>query len=129
MLVVEDLQVEFGGVLALAGVSFSVEPGTITSLIGPNGAGKTTAFNVITGYLRPTRGRVAWEGEPIAGRRPCDIARRGLVRTFQRPSVLPTLSVFDNVRTGLHLRGTAGVWSVLARTPRVSPQQPRASAA
>src|SRR6267143_67895 len=129
MLVVENLQVKFGGVLALAGVSFSVQPGTITSLIGPNGAGKTTAFNAITGYLRPTRGRVAWQGEPIAGRRPCEIARRGVVRTFQRTSVFPTLSVFDNVRTGLHLRGTAGVWSILGRTRRVSAEERRLAAA
>ena len=129
MLVVENLGVEFGGVVALAGVSFRVQPGTITSLIGPNGAGKTTAFNAITGYLRPSRGRVAWEGEALAGRRPCDIARRGVVRTFQRTSVFPTLSVFDNVRTGLHLRGTAGVWSVLARTPRVSAEEARLAAA
>jgi branched-chain amino acid transport system ATP-binding protein len=129
MLVVQNLQVEFGGVVALAGVSFSVQPGTITSLIGPNGAGKTTAFNAITGYLRPTRGRVAWQGEPIAGRRPCEIARRGVVRTFQRTSVFPTLSVFDNVRTGLHLRGTAGVWSILGRTSRVSAEERRLAAA
>ncbi len=95
MLVVDNLGVDFGGVVALAGVSFSVRPGTITSLIGPNGAGKTTAFNAITGYLRPSRGRVAWQGEPIAGRRPCEIARRRVVRTFQRTSVFPTLSVFE----------------------------------
>src|SRR5207253_5853925 len=129
MLVVEDLQVEFGGVLALAGVSFSVEPGTITSLIGPNGAGKTTAFNAITGYLRPSRGRVAWEGERLGGRRPCEIARRGVVRTFQRTSVFPTLSVFDNVRTGLHLRGAAGLLSVLARTSRLRAEEARLAAA
>src|SRR2546428_9253901 len=129
MLVVEDLRVEFGGVVALAGISFSVKPGTITSLIGPNGAGKTTAFNAITGYLRPSRGRIAWNGEALGGRRPCDIARRGVVRTFQRTSVFPALSVFDNVRTGLHLRGTAGVWSVLARTPRVSAEEARLAAA
>src|SRR5213080_4781578 len=129
MLIVEDLRVEFGGVVALAGISFRVQPGTITSLIGPNGAGKTTAFNAITGYLRPTRGRVAWEGEALAGRRPCDIARRGVVRTFQRTSVFPTLSVFDNVLTGLHLRGTAGVWSVLARTSRVSAEEARLATA
>jgi branched-chain amino acid transport system ATP-binding protein len=87
MLVVDDLRVEFGGVIALAGVSFRVQRGTITSLIGPNGAGKTTAFNAITGYLRPTRGRVAWDGAPLGGNRPSDIARRGVVRTFQRTSV------------------------------------------
>jgi branched-chain amino acid transport system ATP-binding protein len=112
MLVVEDLQVSFGGVAALAGVSFIVRPGTITSLIGPNGAGKTTAFNAITGYLRPRRGRVTWDSLPLGGR-PCDIARRGVVRTFQKTSVFPALTVFDNVRTGLHLRGRAGLWSVL----------------
>jgi|SRR6059036_1664603 len=123
MLVVEDLRVEFGGVVALAGISFSVRPGTITSLIGPNGAGKTTAFNAITGYLRPSRGRIAWDGEALGGRRPCDIARRGVVRTFQRTSVFPALSVFDNVRTGLHLRGSAGLWSVLARTARARAEE------
>jgi branched-chain amino acid transport system ATP-binding protein len=129
MLSVENLRVEFGGVVALAGVSFNVSPGTITSLIGPNGAGKTTAFNAITGYLAPSAGRVAWEGEPLAGRRPCDIARRGVVRTFQRTSVFPTLSVFANVLTGLHLRGTAGFWRVLARTAGVSAEEARLAAA
>ena len=123
MLIVEDLRVEFGGVVALAGISFRVQAGTITSLIGPNGAGKTTAFNAITGYLRPSHGRVAWEGQPLDGRRPCDIARHGVVRTFQRTSVFPALSVFDNVRTGLHLRGSSGLWSVLAGTARARAEE------
>src|ERR671922_315838 len=118
MLVIDDLRVEFGGVVALAGISFRVQPGTITSLIGPNGAGKTTAFNAITGYLRASRGRVVWDGDALTGRRPCEIARRGVVRTFQRTSVFPALSVFDNVRTGMHLRGSVGLWSVLAGTSR-----------
>jgi branched-chain amino acid transport system ATP-binding protein len=113
-LTVEDLAVEFGGVSALAGVSFAVRAATITSLIGPNGAGKTTAFNAITGYLRPRRGRVLWNGEPLTGRRPCDIARRGVVRTFQRTSVFPSLDVLDNIKIGLHLRGQARVLSILA---------------
>jgi branched-chain amino acid transport system ATP-binding protein len=112
-LVVEDLAVAFGGVAALGGVSFEVRPGTITSLIGPNGAGKTTAFNAITGYLRPRRGRVAWDGVPLAGRRPCEIAQRGIVRTFQKTSVFPALSVRDNVMVGLHLRGSAGLPAIL----------------
>jgi branched-chain amino acid transport system ATP-binding protein len=114
VLVVEDLSVEFGGVVALSGVSFTVRPGTITSLIGPNGAGKTTAFNAITGYLRPRRGRVTFGDAGVMGRRPCDIARRGVVRTFQKTSVFPTLSVLDNVLIGLHLRGRAGLASILA---------------
>jgi len=128
MLDVSDLRVEFGGVIALAGISFRVQRGTITSLIGPNGAGKTTAFNAITGYLRPARGRVSWDGAALDGRRPCDIARRGVVRTFQRTSVFPALSVFDNVRSGLHLRGAAGFWSVLVSTPRVRAEEARLAA-
>src|SRR5262249_61888795 len=90
---------------------------------------KPPASNAITGYLRPTRGRVAWNGAARGGRRPCDIARRGVVRTFQRTSVFPALSVFDNVRTGLHLRGAAGFWSVLARTPRMRAEEARLAAA
>ena len=112
-LAVEDLAVEFGGVTALSGVSFVVRPGTITSLIGPNGAGKTTAFNAITGYLRSGRGRVTFGDEPLTGRRPCDIARRGVVRTFQKTSVFPTLSVLDNVLIGLHLRARSGLGAIL----------------
>ena len=123
MLVVDDLRVSFGGVAALAGVSFAVQPGTITSLIGPNGAGKTTAFNAITGYLRAERGRVSYGDAVLTGLRPCDIARRGVVRTFQRTSVFPALSVVDNVLTGLHLRGRAGVWAVLAGRRRVHDEE------
>ena len=100
-----DVSVSFGGVAALAGVSFAVAPDAVTSLIGPNGAGKTTAFNVITGFQRPTRGEVTWEGRPLTGLRPCRVAARGVVRTFQRTSVFPGLSVLDNVLTALHLRG------------------------
>jgi branched-chain amino acid transport system ATP-binding protein len=123
--VVQDLAVEFGGVTALSGVSFAVRAETITSLIGPNGAGKTTAFNAITGYLRPGRGRVAFGDAELTGGRPCDIARRGVVRTFQKTSVFPALSVLENVRTGLHLRGRAGVWSVLAGARRVRAEEAR----
>src|SRR5437899_2732295 len=111
---VRDLTVRFGGVAALGGVSFDVRPGSITSLIGPNGAGKTTAFNAITGFLRPTRGLISYGGAVLSGLRPCDIARRGVVRTFQKTSVFPALTVLENVLTGLHLRGRAAVWSALA---------------
>jgi branched-chain amino acid transport system ATP-binding protein len=124
-LAVEDLAVEFGGVAALSGVSFEVRPGTITSLIGPNGAGKTTAFNAITGYLRPRRGRVTFDGEPLTGRRPCDVARRGVVRTFQKTSVFPALSVRDNVMIGLHLRGRSGIFGILAGRRAVADEEAR----
>ncbi len=124
-LAVEDLAVEFGGVAALAGVSFAVHPATITSLIGPNGAGKTTAFNAITGYLRPRRGRVTFGDEPLTGRRPCDIARRGVVRTFQKTSVFPALAVLDNVLIGLHLRGRAGFAAIVAGRRAVAAEEAR----
>ena len=116
---VRAVAVHFGGVAALGGISFGVEPGRVTSLIGPNGAGKTTAFNVITGFQRPTAGDVRWEGRPISGLRPCRIAERGIVRTFQKTSVFPGLTVLDNVLTALHLRGRVGLAAALLARGRV----------
>ena len=127
-LAVRGLAVQFGGVSALADVSFAVEPGTITSLIGPNGAGKTTAFNAITGYLRPIRGSVLYDGVPLDGLRPSQISRRGVVRTFQKTSVFPTLSVEENVMIGLHPRGRAGFWSILAARRSVRAEEMRLAA-
>jgi len=118
-LVVRDLAVSFGGVAALGGVSFTVERGTVTSLIGPNGAGKTTAFNVITGYLPAASGEVTYEGIALTGLRPHDIAGRGIVRTFQKTSLFPALSAFDNVMIGLHLRARATLAQALFRRRRV----------
>jgi branched-chain amino acid transport system ATP-binding protein len=124
-LAVSGLTVSFGGVAALAGVTFTVGPGTITSLIGPNGAGKTTAFNAITGYLRPTAGRVRWDETSLAGLRPCDVAARGVVRTFQKTSVFPSLTAAENVLIGLHLRGRAGLFGVLAASRAVAGEEAR----
>jgi len=125
MLEVREVAVRFGGVSALGGVSFAVAPGTVTSLIGPNGAGKTTAFNVITGFQRPSAGRVSHEGVAITGWRPHRIAERGVVRTFQKTSVFPGLTVMDNVLTGLHLRGRVGVAAVLLARRRVRDEEQR----
>jgi len=124
---IRDLAVSFGGVAALAGVSFDVHPGTITSVIGPNGAGKTTAFNAITGYLAPTRGRIEYDGGPLTGLRPSAVAARGIVRTFQRTSVFPALTVADNVMTGLHLRGAAGFLDVVLGRRRLAAEESRLS--
>ncbi len=123
MLEVRDLAVRFGGVSAVAGVSFGVAAGTVTSLIGPNGAGKTTAFNVITGFQRPTAGGVFHDGLAITGWRPHRIAARGLVRTFQKTSLFPALSVRENVLTGLHLRGGVGFAAALLRRGRVRDEE------
>ncbi len=116
---VQDLAVSFGGVTALAGVSFAVEPGSITSLIGPNGAGKTTAFNAITGYVRPSGGEVRYDGHSLGGLRACDIAARGVVRTFQKTSLFPELTTFDNVMIGLHMRVQTSLFDVLFRRRRL----------
>jgi branched-chain amino acid transport system ATP-binding protein len=118
-LTVRELAVSFGGVTALAGVSFAVEPGSITSLIGPNGAGKTTAFNAITGYVRPTAGEVRYEGRSLRGLRACDVAARGVVRTFQKTSVFPDLTAFQNVMIGLHRRVRTTLVDVFFRPRRV----------
>jgi len=126
-LTIRDLAVSFGGVAALAGVSFDVHPGTITSVIGPNGAGKTTAFNAITGYLAPTRGRIEYDGGPLTGLRPSAVAARGIVRTFQRTSVFPALTVADNVMIGLHLRGAAGFLDVVLGRRRLAAEESRLS--
>jgi len=125
---VRDLAVRFGGVAALGGVSFEVRPGTITSVIGPNGAGKTTAFNAITGYLRPARGEITWDGAPLTGLPPSAIASRGVVRTFQKTSVFPSLSVADNVAIGLHLRLSAGLLDVLLGRRRARDEERRVAA-
>ena len=103
---IRDLRKDFGGVRAVDGVSFEVPEGTILGLIGPNGAGKTTLFNLVSGYLRPTRGTVSVFGEEVTGLKPFALARRGLTRTFQVVRPFPRLTVLENVMVGalLHER-------------------------
>lgn len=96
-LTVEDMRKSFRGVAAVRNASFSVAAGSITALIGPNGAGKTTMFDLISGFLRPDSGRVLHGGHDLSGRRPEDIARLGIVRTFQLTRTFPALSVLENM--------------------------------
>ena len=104
-LTVEKVAVHFGGLVALSDMNFTVGEGEIVSLIGPNGAGKTTAFNVVTGFLEPTRGAVSYRGTALNGLKPHQIADLGLIRTFQRTSVFPNDTVYDNLLIGLHRQG------------------------
>jgi branched-chain amino acid transport system ATP-binding protein len=101
ILVTEDLTKEFAGFVAVNGVNLRVARGTIHALIGPNGAGKTTCFNLLTKFLQPTRGRITFKGRDITALPPTDIARLGLVRSFQISAVFPHLSVLENVRIAL----------------------------
>lgn len=97
----KGLTKEFKGFVAVNDVDLSVEKGTIHALIGPNGAGKTTCFNLLTKFLQPTRGTIAYEGRDITRLAPAEIARLGMVRSFQISAIFPDLSVLQNVRVAL----------------------------
>jgi branched-chain amino acid transport system ATP-binding protein len=99
-----DLCKEFAGYKAVAGVSLSVKKGSIHGLIGPNGAGKTTCFNLISKFLQPTRGSIVVAGEDVTKLRPYQIARKGLVRSFQISSIFPNMTTLDNVQVALQQR-------------------------
>jgi branched-chain amino acid transport system ATP-binding protein len=118
VLTVEHVAVHFGGLVAIADMNFVVHAGEVLGLIGPNGAGKTTAFNVITGFLRPTHGEVRYKGVSLNGLKPHEVTSLGLVRTFQRTSVFQNNTVFENVLIGLHRRGRATVLDTLLALPR-----------
>ncbi len=101
ILATEGLAKEFRGVVAVDGVDLAVERGTIHALIGPNGAGKTTCFNLLTKFLSPTRGRITFKGRDITRTAPADVARLGIVRSFQISATFPHLTVLENVRIAL----------------------------
>jgi branched-chain amino acid transport system ATP-binding protein len=111
LLAVEDLILSFGGVHALAGVSLTVARGELAAIIGPNGAGKTSLLNTISGLYVPQCGDIRFDGAQIVGRRPHDIARLGIARTFQNLGLFPKLSVLDNLLVGRHLHMRAGIVS------------------
>jgi len=115
---VEHVTVRFGGLVAVSDLNFTVTESEIVGLIGPNGAGKTTAFNVITGFLRPSQGAVRYRGKSLNGLKPHEVAALGLVRTFQRTSVFQNNTVFENVLTGLHRRGRDTLSDTLLALPR-----------
>jgi branched-chain amino acid transport system ATP-binding protein len=104
ILITEGLTKDFKGFTAVSEVDLSVRRGSIHALIGPNGAGKTTCFNLLTKFLTPTRGRIHYKGRDITASKSADIARLGLVRSFQISAVFPHLSVLENVRIALQRR-------------------------
>jgi branched-chain amino acid transport system ATP-binding protein len=108
LLEVQDIRVEFGGVVALDDLSFTVDAGQICALIGPNGAGKTTLFNVLSRLYEPRNGRVVFDGTNLLDRPPHRIATLGITRSFQNLALFPTLTVAQNVMTGMHRSGGAG---------------------
>src|SRR5215211_1650923 len=97
----QGLTKEFKGFTAVSDVNLAIQRGTIHALIGPNGAGKTTCFNLLTKFLDPSRGTIQYNGRDITGMKPADVARLGLIRSFQISAVFPHLSVLENVRLAL----------------------------
>jgi branched-chain amino acid transport system ATP-binding protein len=116
-LALESLQRSFGALMAVSGVTLSVARRERRAIIGPNGAGKTTLFNLITGHLAPTAGRIVFDGVSIAGLPPYAVARRGIARSFQRTNVFPRLSVHENLRLAAAARGR-GTYDLLGSVTR-----------
>ena len=106
LLEVRNLTKHFGGLAAIDDVGFGIDLGGIVGLIGPNGSGKTTLFNLVSGFYRPDRGEIVFKGESICGRKPNEICRRGIARTFQIVKPLPKITVFKNVRIGAYNRSS-----------------------
>src|SRR4029078_11752225 len=114
---VQNLTRRFGGLVAVKDVSLSVEAGESRGLIGPNGAGKTTLFNLVSGSLPPTSGRVRFDGHDVTRQPMHGLVRRCLVRTFQHAQLFPTFTVLKNVLMGLQIHARSGFWAGLLDTP------------
>ncbi len=112
-----DVTIRFGGLKAVGELSFAVAPGELVGLIGPNGAGKTTVFNLITGVYTPTAGQLHFNGVPVPGKKPHEITRLGIARTFQNIRLFQSLSVLDNVRAAMLTHLKRGIIHSLTRGP------------
>jgi branched-chain amino acid transport system ATP-binding protein len=122
---VDNVSVRFGGIVALEGLSFTIDSGQICALIGPNGAGKTTFFNVVSRLYLPTEGRVHFAGLDLLGLPSHRIARAGITRTFQNLALVPGLTVLDNVMVGAHSDSRGGFLASALRLPPVLGEERR----
>ena len=119
LLVAVQIRKEFGGLLAVNDLDFTIPPRSLVSLIGPNGAGKTTFFNMLTGLYKPTAGAVIFDGHDVTGKPPHAITKAGIVRTFQNIRLFPQMSALENVLVGMHSRLKGGILGSILGTPRV----------
>lgn len=110
LLLARDVTMRFGGVTAVNELSLALPKGSITGIIGPNGAGKTTAFNVLSGFYTPQGGDVIFDGHSIKGRKPYDICRQGMARTFQNIRLSQHMTVLENIMVGCHVRRHCPWW-------------------
>lgn len=123
MLAVENLGIQFGGLHAVEGVTYGVKPGAVNAVIGPNGAGKSTFFNLISGFYRPTSGRITWQGEDVTRLAAHQMAARGVARTFQTTSLFRELPTLPNVLMGHRVHTRSGVWDAILRTGRLRAEE------
>jgi branched-chain amino acid transport system ATP-binding protein len=119
LLVANDVRKEFGGLVAVNDVDFSIPEQGIVGLIGPNGAGKTTFFNMLTGVYKPTAGRIEFAGTNVTGKPPHAITKLGIGRTFQNIRLFQHMSSLENVLVGMHARLRGGIIASVVRTPRL----------
>ena len=126
ILLTQKLRKEFGGLVAVDDVDFTVPEGSIVSLIGPNGAGKTTFFNMLTGVYKPTAGRVVFAGEDLTGKPPHTFTQRGIGRTFQNIRLFQNMTALENVLVGMHVRLKSNAFQAILRTPAVRHEEKEA---
>jgi branched-chain amino acid transport system ATP-binding protein len=119
LLVAEDVRKEFGGLIAVNDLTFTIPNRSIVSLIGPNGAGKTTFFNMLTGLYKPTDGVIMFDGVDVTDKPPHAITKLGVGRTFQNIRLFPQMTALENVLVGMHSRLKGGIIGSVLRTPRV----------
>lgn len=123
LLRIEGLTRRFGGLVAVDNVSLDIPAQGLSAIIGPNGAGKTTLFNMISGFIPPSAGRVYFDGQEITGLPPESIARRGLIRTFQLVQLFEGLTVLENVKVGCHLHTRGGLLAALMPLARARAEE------
>jgi branched-chain amino acid transport system ATP-binding protein len=122
-----DVRKEFGGLVAVNDVDFTIPTGAIVSLIGPNGAGKTTFFNMLTGVYRPTRGRIVFDGTDVTAKPPHAITKLGIGRTFQNIRLFQQMTSLENVLVGMHARLHGGIIRSVLRTPGIRREERKAA--
>ena len=122
------LRKEFGGLVAVNDVDFTIPAGKIVGLIGPNGAGKTTFFNMLTGVYKPTVGEITFHGQRISGLPPHKVTQLGMARTFQNIRLFHNMSAVENVQVAMHSRLKGGVWASIFHTPRHKREEAEAEA-
>ncbi len=126
LLVATDCTKRFGGLVAVSKIDFTIPRGSIVSLIGPNGAGKTTFFNMITGLYIPTEGRIMFDGSELTGRKPHEVVRLGVARTFQNIRLFGNMTAEENVLVGLHHRLKGRWFGAILRPPSIRREEEEA---